>query len=170
MNVFISIIEEAYVSSKTKDRSHWIYSYLKVDPNYIEIKQDGKKADANKKAEIQIENEQNQEDDKIKQKVQTENTIREILNTKQEEVFEEKKKQDESPKEKLKDKESEVIDLLTKSFKNCDNLLDDIENLIPEIKGASKENSLEEFNKILQENVILINEKINYIQYHWQDK
>jgi len=38
MNVFISIIEEAYVSTKMKNQNHWIYSYLKVDPNYVRIK------------------------------------------------------------------------------------------------------------------------------------
>ena len=38
MNVFISIIEEAYVSTKMKNQNHWIYSYLKVDPRYIQIK------------------------------------------------------------------------------------------------------------------------------------
>jgi hypothetical protein len=38
MNVFISIIEEAYVSTKIKNQNHWIYSYLKIDPRYVELK------------------------------------------------------------------------------------------------------------------------------------
>jgi hypothetical protein len=38
MNVFISIIEEAYVSTKMKNQNHWIYSYLKIDPNYVQLK------------------------------------------------------------------------------------------------------------------------------------
>lgn len=38
MNVFISIIEEAYVSTKMKNQNHWIYSYLKIDPDYVKIK------------------------------------------------------------------------------------------------------------------------------------
>lgn len=178
MNVFISIIEEAYVSSKTKDRSHWIYSYLKVDPQYIEIKQDGKRPDDIKKAEIKIEDEGtallHKDQDKIEQKVQTENTIREILNTKQEEVFEEKKEEREMLNMNMnlnkRESENEVLNILTKSFKSCEDLLDDIEKLIPEVKGVSKESSLEEINRILQENVIMINEKIDYIQNHWQDK
>jgi len=37
MNVFISIIEEAYVSIKMKSQNHWIYSYLKLDEKYVEI-------------------------------------------------------------------------------------------------------------------------------------
>lgn len=37
MNVFISIIEEAYASTKIRNQSQWIYSYLKIDPNYVEI-------------------------------------------------------------------------------------------------------------------------------------
>ena len=32
MNVFISIINEAYISSKMLDQGHWIYSYMKHDP------------------------------------------------------------------------------------------------------------------------------------------
>ena len=32
MNVFISIINEAYISSKMLDQGHWIYSYMKNDP------------------------------------------------------------------------------------------------------------------------------------------
>lgn len=31
MNIFVSIIEEAYVSSKIKNQNHWIYSFLKLD-------------------------------------------------------------------------------------------------------------------------------------------
>lgn len=38
MNIFVSIIEEAYVSTKMKNDSS-IYSYLKIDPNYVELKE-----------------------------------------------------------------------------------------------------------------------------------
>ena len=37
MNVFISIIEEAYVSSKMRNQNHWIYNYLKIDPSIAQI-------------------------------------------------------------------------------------------------------------------------------------
>jgi hypothetical protein len=49
MNVFISIIEEAYVSIKMKSQNHWIYSYLKLDQKYVEInnKDEGKSEDKN---------------------------------------------------------------------------------------------------------------------------
>jgi len=43
MNVFISIIEEAYVSIKMKSQNHWIYSYLKIDPKYVEINKENDK-------------------------------------------------------------------------------------------------------------------------------
>ncbi len=43
MNVFISIIEEAYVSIKMKSQNHWIYSYLKIDPKYVEINKENEK-------------------------------------------------------------------------------------------------------------------------------
>jgi hypothetical protein len=38
MNCFISIIEEAYASSKEMNKDNWIYSYLKIDPRYVQIK------------------------------------------------------------------------------------------------------------------------------------
>ena len=49
MNVFISIIEEAYVSIKMKSQNHWIYSYLKLDQKYVEInnKDNGKNEEKN---------------------------------------------------------------------------------------------------------------------------
>lgn len=40
MNVFIAIIEEAYITIKMKDKNHWIYMYLKLDPKYVELKED----------------------------------------------------------------------------------------------------------------------------------
>ena len=33
MNVFISIIEEAYMANKMNNKNHWIYTYLKIDNN-----------------------------------------------------------------------------------------------------------------------------------------
>ena len=35
MNVFISIINEAYISSKMLGQGHWIYSYMKNDPTFL---------------------------------------------------------------------------------------------------------------------------------------
>lgn len=40
MNVFIAIIEEAYITIKMNDRNHWIYMYLKLDQNFVELKED----------------------------------------------------------------------------------------------------------------------------------
>lgn len=42
MNVFIAIIEEAYITIKMKNKNHWIYMYLKLDNQYVELR-DGKK-------------------------------------------------------------------------------------------------------------------------------
>lgn len=50
MNVFISIIEEAYVSIKMKSQNHWIYSYLKIDPKYVEINKENEKENLDKTA------------------------------------------------------------------------------------------------------------------------
>ena len=35
MNVFVSIINEAYISSKMLDQGHWIYTYMKNDPTFL---------------------------------------------------------------------------------------------------------------------------------------
>ena len=35
MNVFISIINEAYISSKMLGQGHWIYTYMKNDPTFL---------------------------------------------------------------------------------------------------------------------------------------
>ena len=47
MNVFIAIIEEAYITIKMKNRNHWIYAYLKLDPKYEEIKEQTKNITTN---------------------------------------------------------------------------------------------------------------------------
>ena len=54
MNVFISIIEEAYVSIKMKSQNHWIYSYLKIDPKYVEINKDNQENNQFKKDDPKI--------------------------------------------------------------------------------------------------------------------
>jgi len=43
MNVFIAIIEEAYITIKMKDKNHWIYMYLKLDSKYIGMKEGERK-------------------------------------------------------------------------------------------------------------------------------
>lgn len=55
MNVFISIIEEAYVSIKMKSQNHWIYSYLKIDPKYVEINKENQPESSNTKDTKEIE-------------------------------------------------------------------------------------------------------------------
>ena len=89
MNVFISIIEEAYVSTKMKNQNHWIYTYLKVDPNYIHIK-DLDEIENKTSTENRISNEvQKQSKDKLKRvskeerdllsKVKSKNILREVF-------------------------------------------------------------------------------------------
>ena len=162
MNVFISIIEEAYVSSKTKDKNHWIYSYLKVDPQYIEINTDGneqlkKIEDINNK----INNEKNKpglsyfnkDHDKVVQEVNTENTIRQMLNTNHEKIFNIENNQN----MQNQTKEEEITTRLLNKFTLCEELLDEIDKIIPEVKKLSNNSSIEGFNRLIEENVILIN-------------
>lgn len=65
MNVFISIIEEAYVSIKMKSQNHWIYSYLKLDQKYVEINnKDNEKIDEKNTTNIMGSPEKERKDDR----------------------------------------------------------------------------------------------------------
>jgi hypothetical protein len=88
MNVFISIIEEAYVSTKMKNQNHWIYSYLKIDPKYVELKELAEnspeanikihgKVNDNKKQDIFAKHDKQQR--KILSDVKSKNILREII-------------------------------------------------------------------------------------------
>lgn len=35
LNIFIAIIEEAYIITKMENKTHWVYDYMKKDPNEI---------------------------------------------------------------------------------------------------------------------------------------
>lgn len=37
-NIFISIIEEAYVVTKIKNKSSWIFQYVQLEPKYVDMK------------------------------------------------------------------------------------------------------------------------------------
>ena len=37
-NVFVSIIEEAYVVTKLRNKTSWIYDYVKIEPKYVQMK------------------------------------------------------------------------------------------------------------------------------------
>lgn len=68
MNVFISIIEEAYVSSKMHNRNHWVYSYLKIDPNYVSLDEKGQEDQSKSKDQR-----------KLMKEVYSKNVLREIV-------------------------------------------------------------------------------------------
>lgn len=109
MNVFISIIEEAYVSSKTRDKNHWIYSYLKVDPQYVEIHPEGnipiekvqqinkkiKNEDVNPSDDEDLKDKENDEElfekdySKIKKKIRSQNSLRDLLNFGKKDIYKE---------------------------------------------------------------------------------
>lgn len=171
MNVFISIIEEAYVASKTKDKNHWIYSYLKVDPQYVEINPEGnedlkKIEEVNKKISAGGNQTEaildNKTYDKIARKVTVENTIRDFLNTEKREAFstEDKKKKEDESIENFKDE-------LTNHFRNCDDLLDEIAKLIPEVKKLEKTDI---FKQTVAENISDLEFKVSCISGLWKDK
>ena len=97
MNVFISIIEEAYVSTKIKNQNHWIYSYLKIDPRYVELKDIDKGIESPEKKEkvkpqsrstLALANSFDiggKEQRKIVTEVKSKNILREVISNKPEE-------------------------------------------------------------------------------------
>lgn len=159
MNVFISIIEEAYVSSKTKDKNHWIYSYLKVDPEYIEINADkpkeGKEGN-NLKLEKEINIIEDEKKAKLIKQIEEENTMRALLNSKHENLFNENIHQND-----------EVEETIKKTFSDCLRLMDEVEKMVKEVKKLKNESSVYEFNRMINENTQLLIEKIELIKKLW---
>ena len=84
MNVFIAIIEEAYITIKMKNRNHWIYAYLKLDPKYEEIKEQTKNITTNYNTEPNnpslLDNvSKNKEQKKVMSELASKNILRNIL-------------------------------------------------------------------------------------------
>jgi len=128
MNVFIAIIEEAYITIKMKNRNHWIYTYLKMNDKYEEIKQKSKHLTTSIHDEIKTpsrnhdELSKSKEQRKVLSEVASKNILRTILsldkvdikdNDNTDSKFEkEKKKVDESLEKVFKKIEENVKELL----------------------------------------------------------
>jgi translation initiation factor 2B subunit (eIF-2B alpha/beta/delta family) len=86
MNVFIAIIEEAYITVKMKNRNHWIYAYLKLDPKYEEIENKTHNLTSSFKEEIKPPSNRNnelsksKEQKKVMNELTSKNILRNILN------------------------------------------------------------------------------------------
>lgn len=251
MNVFISIIEEAYVSSKTRDKNHWIYSYLKVDPQFVEIHEEGNKQiekieQMNKKikehdqdedeeltkgrdqeAEIYQEDKdfnalreeektkKNKENlyskdyDKIKKIIRSKNSMADILSIEKTELKGKHPKEDrEENPEKSKDKKAvkkldgekedaskakdkdknleikdnkktdeiskeeeqqliEVSNYLSERFQKIDNIMDEITDIVNEVKNSNKKSFIAEFQNIVNENLNVLNTKFRELTNFW---
>lgn len=239
MNVFISIIEEAYVSSKTRDKNHWIYSYLKVDPQFVEINHEGNKPikkielmnkkikedkDKNDDEDLDLKENSNKEEkedlyekdyDRIKKKIKSRNTLKEILNIGQkqlkrsytfnyfkrinnnsndnntknrsnkskddyeEEYFDntnnvmDKKHSKDTNKSnnnnntELTTSQKEVSDYLNKKFKKINDLMDEITNIVDEVKKSQKKNFIKDFYSIVNENLLLLNNRFRELSNFW---
>ena len=165
MNVFISIIEEAYVSSKTRDRNHWIYSYLKVDPQYVEISQNTKGIEKiqkiNEKVNIQSKS-HNQRDEYIdnNKQLKSQKSLKEIMNI-------DKKALDKDPaKADVTLSYEELSNKIKDKFTKIDGLIDDIQEIVDDVKKG-KTGKDEDLKKLINENMETLNGKFRELTNFW---
>jgi hypothetical protein len=85
MNVFISIIEEAYVSTKMQNQNHWIYSYLKIDPNYVHIKDIDDSKNEGKRGDLLMDH--SKQRNKLLQSLNSKNILREAISFKEDLMY-----------------------------------------------------------------------------------
>ena len=118
MNVFIAIIEEAYVSTRMQNKNNLIFTYLKLDPEYVEFKEDDDFVPGNKGGRMPerkttgtllpeqlIKYDKDQKD--IKKAIYSKNTLREALNINYEKIL------NTNPKDKAK---VEIENILQEHF------------------------------------------------------
>lgn len=178
MNVFISIIEESYVASKTQERNHWIYSYLKVDPNYIEINANKNKnikkiENMNKKLKNQdnknldIKEKNNKEDYdnelysnnslKVLKHIESINALKDVLNSNKEDFFSDAKEN------KVNRKDTNQVNDLICKFNTCEKFLNELIEIIPKIRSSQNKLIVEEFKKVVIENIEILENKLKII-------
>jgi len=126
LNVFIAIIEEAYVSIRMTHKNSLVYTYLKLEPDFIDFKDDSDDVndeykplpgDLNRQESRKLGttllpeqiNKYDSEQKRIKQSIYSKNTLREALN------IDYKKLLNKNPREKTK---IEVDNILKEHFQN----------------------------------------------------
>jgi len=121
MNVFIAIIEEAYISTRMKHKNSLIYTYLKLEPDFVEFKEqddlsdqqvDPKKTSQKLTGSYFPDNhflKYDKEQKRIKKAIYSKNTLREALSLDYEKILHK------NPKEKSK---GEIEDVLKELFEN----------------------------------------------------
>lgn len=190
MNIFISIIEEAYISSKTRDKNHWIYSYLKVDPQFVDIqsgenKKLDKLEDYDKKIQefedFESKENKNTNFDKdnldlkqplykkeyknVKKLINKNQVIKDIMNLDKNEHEIESKNNDEIKEVNINDLD-ETKKEINERFKIIDSAFDQVSEIIIDI-NKSKNNSTQEFKETVNKNFSYLNEKLKEMMNSW---
>jgi hypothetical protein len=190
MNIFISIIEEAYISSKTRDKNHWIYSYLKVDPQFVDIQSgENKKLDKLEDYDKKIqefedfESKENKntnfgkdnldlkqplykkEYKNVKKLINKNQVIKDIMNLDKNEHEIESKNNDEIKEVNINDLD-ETKKEINERFKIIDSAFDQVSEIIIDI-NKSKNNSTQEFKETVNKNFNYLNEKLKEMMNSW---
>lgn len=190
MNIFISIIEEAYISSKTRDKNHWIYSYLKVDPQFVDIQSgENKKLDKLEDYDKKIqefedfESKENRntsfgkdnldlkqplfkkEYKNVKKLINKNQVIKDIMNLDKNENEIESKNDDEIKEVNINDLD-ETKKEINERFKIIDSAFDQVSEIIIDI-NKSKNNSTQEFKETVNKNFSYLNEKLKEMMNSW---
>lgn len=190
MNIFISIIEEAYISSKTRDKNHWIYSYLKVDPQFVDIQSgENKKLDKLEDYDKKIqefedfESKENKntnfgkdnldlkqplykkEYKNVKKLINKNQVIKDIMNLDKNEHEIESKNNDEIKEVNINDLD-ETKKEINERFKIIDSAFDQVSEIIIDI-NKSKNNSTQEFKETVNKNFSYLNEKLKEMMNSW---
>ena len=158
MNVFIAIIEEAYITIKMKNRNHWIYAYLKMDPKYEEIKQKSKHLTTSIHDEVKTpskahdELSKSKEQKKVLSEVASKNILRRILSLDKVEIKDKDKIDNAYEKEKMKIDES-----LEKIFKKIE---ENVKELLKIGDDVSKLKDSEMKNEIM----VFIYDSVNNVE------
>lgn len=150
MNIFVSIIEEAYVESKMKNRNHWIYSFLKMNQSNTK--------EAMVSVNDSISNSNSNEDKidmtkgprKLYEKVRSKAILREAINIEMSRFDD--KNLDVSPK----NKNSHLMNIdnpIEQYLNKIDKALKELENIAEEVVASNESKMKSELKKFLQQNI-----------------
>lgn len=194
MNIFISIIEEAYISSKARDKNHWIYSYLKVDPQFVDIQSgENKKLDKLEEYDKKIqefddyESKENKKTSFGKDNIDSSQplfkkeykNVKKILNKNQviKDIMNlDKNVQNVESLDKNKDNEENVNDYeeikkeISERFKLIDSAFDEVSNIVSDLGKSKNNNSGNDFKDLVGKNFNYLNEKLKDMMNSWVEK
>lgn len=156
MNVFVSIVEEAYVDSKMKNQNHWIYAFLKKKKSAVELIED----DSKKNNEEQIE--MRKGSIKLYEKVRSKAILREAITL--EMSREEESNRDLSLGIK-KSKSMNIDNNIDQYSTKIDKAIKILEFITKEVLKTNESKMKSELKAFIKENIVhLIENKIKVIE------